>query len=61
MKPQMGDDAIRLKLAKSIGLDEIPDLDDNAFKRLQGCLSNKLSNDFNAVKAVDEIRIYILE
>ena len=47
----------REKLAKSIGLDRVPDLDPQAFDRIQGILSEHIGTDhFDAVEAVRKVR-----
>lgn len=53
----LGDMDFREKLAKSIGLDRVPDLDPQAFERIQGILSEHIGTDhFDAVEAVREVR-----
>ncbi len=47
----------RKELAKSIGLDRVPDLDPKAFDNIKGILSEEWGEGrFDAVKAVREVR-----
>ena len=51
------DEDFRLKLAKSIGYDEIPPLDNTAFDRLKGLFADKIESEyFDAVELVKESR-----
>ena len=51
------DEEFRLKLAKSIGYDKIPPLDNTAFDRLKGLFADKIESEyFDAVELVKESR-----
>ena len=52
-----GDMEFRKQLAKSIGLDEVPDLDPRSFDRIRGLWSKQMGTEsFDAVEAVREVR-----
>ncbi len=52
-----GDDYFREKLAKSIGLEQVPKLDSKAFDRLSGIISSKIkTDDFDSVDLVKTVR-----
>ena len=51
------DDEFREKLAKSIGLKEVPHLDPKSFDRIKGILSKKIeTKDFDSVELVKDVR-----
>jgi DNA-binding PadR family transcriptional regulator len=51
------DEDLREKLAKSIGLATVPHLDPKSFERIRGVLAkNILSDDFDSIEIVKEIR-----
>ena len=52
-----GDMEFRKQLAKSIGLDEVPDLDPRSFDRIRGLWAKQMGTEsFDAVEAVREVR-----
>ena len=52
-----GDEDFREKLARSIGLKKIPDLDPQSFERIKGILSEKIDTEhFDADELVKEVR-----
>lgn len=52
-----GDEYFRSKLAKSIGLDRIPDVDPKAFDRIQGIVYEETqTEDFDADELIREVR-----
>ncbi len=52
-----GDEDFRERLAKSIGLDKMPDLDPQSFDRIKGILSEKINTeDFDSEELVKEVR-----
>lgn len=46
----------RLKLAKMIGLDEVPELDDNAIDNISGMFSDIFDDDDDAVELIRDVR-----
>ena len=50
------DEDFREKLALSIGLKRVPDLDPSSFDRIQGILSEHIDSDFDAEEMVREVR-----
>lgn len=51
------DEDFRKKLALSIGLDVVPNLDPSSFERIKGILSRKIeTKDFDSVELVKEVR-----
>ncbi len=51
------DDYFRQKLAKSIGLTDIPKLDPKAFERLTGIISSKIkTKEFDSIELVNTVR-----
>jgi hypothetical protein len=52
-----GDDDFRNKIARSIGLDQTPDLDVRSFDRIKGILSDKINTeDFDSEELVKDVR-----
>lgn len=53
----MSDYEVRLRLAKMIGLDAVPEPDECAIDRLAGCLDKYLGDiEIDAVEIVKEVR-----
>ena len=47
---------IRKKLCELIGLIQVPEPDEDAYERLQGCWAGMIDGDFDVVDAVRKVR-----